>query len=72
MYIFVLFASPKTHTFVLLFYTFSYFIPTFPKVSPTFILLFYTRMPESLILAKILINKDGKCKISAILRNIFY
>jgi hypothetical protein len=29
-------------------------------------------MPESLILAKILINKDGKCAISAILRNIFY
>ena len=29
---FVLFASPKTPTFVLLFYTFSYFIPTFPKI----------------------------------------
>jgi hypothetical protein len=32
LYIFVLFASPKTPTFVLLFYTFSYFIPTFPKI----------------------------------------
>jgi hypothetical protein len=30
--IFVLLASPKTPTFVLHFYTFSYFIPTFPKI----------------------------------------
>jgi hypothetical protein len=32
LYIFVLFASPKTATFAQLFYTFSYFIPTFPKI----------------------------------------
>ena len=39
LYIFVLFASPKTPTFVLLFYTFSYYIPTFPKI--LVLLLFY-------------------------------
>ena len=39
LYIFVLFASPKTSTFVLLFYTFSYYIPTFPKI--LVLLLFY-------------------------------
>ena len=32
MYSFVILASPKIPTFVLLFYTFSYFIPTFPKI----------------------------------------
>jgi hypothetical protein len=30
--IFMLFATPKTPTFVLRFYTFSYFISTFPKI----------------------------------------
>ena len=45
LYIFVLFASPKTPNFVLRFYTFSHFIPTFPKI---LVLLFYTTMPESL------------------------
>jgi hypothetical protein len=32
LYIFLLFASQKIPTFALLFYTFSYFIPTFPKI----------------------------------------
>jgi hypothetical protein len=43
LYIFVLFASAKTPTFVPLFYTFSYFVTTFPKILVLLISYFSTQ-----------------------------